>query len=504
MGPRPFAPSPKQAAILVVDDDRRVVELLTIALTAYGYRVLSAGDGDEALKVAMSERPDLVVLDVRLPKKSGLEVCEVLRQDPEDPHVPIIMVSAAAEIEARLQGLSRGADDYVAKPFSPKELMARIKRLLARSAESREAVRRGLEAERELNHVREEAKRNHAELLHEQKLRDLTLYLARDLHRVLDVDDLVHRLVLRVHAHAGVSVTAILCLERPGGPLTPFAIHGDVTARIADLELATGGELAALLHGLGRPVRRQELERFPELQGELPPFIAAGLTLLAPLCGPSGLEGLLVLDERVDGQDLTRHDSEVLTAFCDIAALALHNAQRCRAQANGLLEMLASLAGTERVGLEVDALAEAAELVRRAAAPALPLRERELLLRAIALGEWVVTAHGRQALDAAASQDPSGRLAELLRMTQQAADMTGPAARGRFEDHGDSVDEQLAAMLLAFALAYARERMQGSDAEQALARSVEHAGSGLDEMTQRSLERELRERPALADSERLG
>src|SRR5206468_11147810 len=94
-------------SILVVDDDRRVVELLSIALGAYGYRVLQALDGDEALRVALRERPDLVVLDVRLPRKSGFEVCERLRQDPDDPHVPIIMVSAAAETESRLQGLAR-------------------------------------------------------------------------------------------------------------------------------------------------------------------------------------------------------------------------------------------------------------------------------------------------------------------------------------------------------------------------------------------------------------
>src|SRR5262249_10172185 len=148
-------------------------ELLTIALTAYGYRVVSAQDGDEAMRVAIAERPDLVVLDVRLPKKSGLEVCELLRQDPEDPHVRIVMVSAAAEHDDRLQGLGRAADDYVANPFSPKELMARIKRLRARSAEARAAIQRGAAAERELALARDDAKRSHAELHNEQRLREL-------------------------------------------------------------------------------------------------------------------------------------------------------------------------------------------------------------------------------------------------------------------------------------------------------------------------------------------
>ena len=124
----------KPPSILVVDDDRRVVELLAIALGAYGFRVLQAADGEEALQLAQRERPDLVVLDVRLPRKSGYEVCERLRQDPDDPHIPIIMVSAAVETEARLQGLARGADDYVPKPFHLEEVLARIRALLRRSA----------------------------------------------------------------------------------------------------------------------------------------------------------------------------------------------------------------------------------------------------------------------------------------------------------------------------------------------------------------------------------
>src|SRR5262245_16349963 len=112
--------------ILVVDDDRRVVDLLNIALAAHGYRVVSAVDGEEAVRIALGKRPDLVVLDVRLPKKSGFEVCEILRQDPDDPFLPIIMVSAASEMDARLQGFARGADDYLAKPFSPRSEERRV------------------------------------------------------------------------------------------------------------------------------------------------------------------------------------------------------------------------------------------------------------------------------------------------------------------------------------------------------------------------------------------
>src|SRR5438093_4127852 len=158
----------RSANILVVDDDRRVRELLEIALTAHGFAVLTAADGDEGIKRALGQRPDLVILDVRLPKKSGLEVCDALRGDVDDPSVPIILVSAAVETDARLQAFARGADDYLSKPFSPKELIARIKRLLVRHSESRAAVQRAQDLERELARAQDEARRARVDSRREQ------------------------------------------------------------------------------------------------------------------------------------------------------------------------------------------------------------------------------------------------------------------------------------------------------------------------------------------------
>ena len=136
--------------ILVVDDDKRVLELLEIAFSNQGFRVLMASDGDEAIRSAAHDKPDLIVLDVRLPRRSGLDVCELLRRDQPDGGVPIVVVSAAVETETRLQAFARGADDFLPKPFSPKELVARVRRLLARTTEARDARRRVVDLEREL------------------------------------------------------------------------------------------------------------------------------------------------------------------------------------------------------------------------------------------------------------------------------------------------------------------------------------------------------------------
>jgi len=118
--------------ILVIDDEPDAVELVEFNLRSAGYEVVTAADGAEALKKARAHSPDLVVLDVMLPEVDGLEVCKILRRDPATSGIPIIMLTAkAAEID-RVLGLELGADDYITKPFSPRELVLRIKNLLKR------------------------------------------------------------------------------------------------------------------------------------------------------------------------------------------------------------------------------------------------------------------------------------------------------------------------------------------------------------------------------------
>jgi len=121
-----------RAKILVVDDEPEAVELIEFNVKQAGFEVLTAADGAEALKKARSALPSLIVLDLMLPEVDGLEVCKMLRRDPATAHIPIVMVTAkAAEID-RILGLELGADDYITKPFSPRELVLRIKKALQR------------------------------------------------------------------------------------------------------------------------------------------------------------------------------------------------------------------------------------------------------------------------------------------------------------------------------------------------------------------------------------
>jgi DNA-binding response OmpR family regulator len=118
--------------ILVVDDEPDALEVLGFKLKEAGFAPLFAKDGNRAIAAAREERPALIVLDLMLPEVDGLEVCKILRRDPSTAMIPILMLTARAAEMDRVIGLELGADDYVTKPFSPRELVLRIKKLLAR------------------------------------------------------------------------------------------------------------------------------------------------------------------------------------------------------------------------------------------------------------------------------------------------------------------------------------------------------------------------------------
>lgn len=129
--------------ILVVDDEESLAEFVCRALKQRGYATISAGDGDEALNLITEELPDLVVLDLMLPKMDGWEVCRRAKADAATKHIPIIMLTARSSAEDVVQGLDLGADDYLRKPFAMEELLARVRMLLRRSGDGADRYENG-------------------------------------------------------------------------------------------------------------------------------------------------------------------------------------------------------------------------------------------------------------------------------------------------------------------------------------------------------------------------
>ncbi len=119
-------------SILVVEDEESIATVIKYNLQKEGYQVQITADGEEAVYLAKNSKPDIILLDWLLPSIQGIEVCRVMRETPETSNIPIIMISAKGEEFDRISGLERGADDYIVKPFSPAELIARIKAIFRR------------------------------------------------------------------------------------------------------------------------------------------------------------------------------------------------------------------------------------------------------------------------------------------------------------------------------------------------------------------------------------
>lgn len=142
--------------ILIIDDEPDVADMVAINLKAEGYKILLAENGETGLAKAKAEAPHLIVLDLMLPKMSGLEVCKALKRDATTSRIPIIMLTAKSDEVDRIVGLELGADDYVTKPFSPRELLLRIQSMLRRTSAGGEKQERLKVGDILLDHSRHE------------------------------------------------------------------------------------------------------------------------------------------------------------------------------------------------------------------------------------------------------------------------------------------------------------------------------------------------------------
>ena len=125
--------------ILVVDDEIYIVHILDFSLGMEGYEVVTALDGEQALEKMKAERPDLIVLDIMMPKLDGYEVCKTVKGNPDTAHIPVILLSAKGRHVDQKMGFDVGADDYITKPFSPRKLVERINQLLGQAVSEKQS-----------------------------------------------------------------------------------------------------------------------------------------------------------------------------------------------------------------------------------------------------------------------------------------------------------------------------------------------------------------------------
>lgn len=365
----------RQPRLLVADDDMRILELLQFALTGNGFEVLVASDGDEAWDILVSERPDLAILDVKMPRRTGFDLVDAVRAHEQLAGIPIVLISGSTETELRLAGLMKGADDFLTKPFSPKELLLKCRRMLERTETARSLSRQRARLEQEVERVREEAGRSHSRMRREQCVNEALLSLTRELNGSSSLDQLLHTFALTMMGQLGVDAVAVF-LPPHSDPQTfaPRVARGIPPERLREVRFRISGPLSATLLVESRPLRMKELEAWPDMRKECGALQALGASLVAPILANNAMLGMVAVGERADGTEMQRDDLEMIQSLCGAASVAVENARLFRDLEETTIATIGALAAameakdryshghTERVAKFSELLARALEL----------------------------------------------------------------------------------------------------------------------------------------------
>ena len=323
----------QKRTILVVDDDRRVVDLLQISLSQNGYHVTAASTGEEGLEAVRRDTPDLIILDLRLPKKNGFEVCAALKSSKDTAAIPVIMVSATAEVDARLQGLMHGADDYLTKPFSPKELLIKVRRIFERMEKQETLSTKNKELETEVARNREDLVVRNKELRFQVFSLETLMGLTHQLNSSLDLEALLGTMILSVVGQLRVNSACLFLTDQREDPkrLDAWTFKGVKEDLVRSIHFLYEDEfIRAILPTEGeegRPVRLQDLSEDPSLERSVGPLYAAGFTLVCPVMMKQKLTAILAVGEKVSGQDFQSTDLEMVKALSESAGIAIENAR---------------------------------------------------------------------------------------------------------------------------------------------------------------------------------
>lgn len=440
MTPRLPGPARTESAplVLVAVVDAKVLDLISFALEASHFRVRSAGDGEQALRIALADRPLLIIADVRLAHRSGLELCATLRRDTEHGDVAVLLLSPHADADARIEALAHGADDLVTQPFSAKELVARVERLVARGRDVQRHRRRSAELERDLVRLDAEVGRARELAARERGLRELVGGVTEGWLRTLDLEALDARILREVVQCTGARSAALLTAS--DDCFTVAAVRGELMERWQSLTLPRDAECLVLARTLARALRSDDLDRTRQAVCEVGRLAAHGVALLAVLAGADGIEGVIVCEDRADGGGFTPGVRDRLHALATLAAPVRSTARRFRAQQDRALELLVAHAAADPRRRQAS---------RETTERLLPLAEvwsldrvaRATLTLAWDIGPWGWSESGHDALAAFADSDPTARLRRVRDSLLRAFEV----AEGRLE--GDRVERLLAAGL---------------------------------------------------------
>lgn len=374
-------------------------------------------DGEAALQLALARRPVAILADLRMPRRSGVELCSVLRRDPELAEVPIVLLAAAYTEAERVEVLSSGGDELLVRPLASESLVALLQRLVARASDAERHRRRATDLERDLSRLEADARRARETAVHEHELRTLVAGVADGLLRTVDLEALDARVLREVCQRTGARSAALL--ERDGERFVVRAVRGDLHERWSTLELDPDGVALEWTRMVARPVRRSELERVHGAHDEVLRLARYGVALLGALHGPDAIEGVIVCEDRPDGAGFTSAAFDRFAALCGVAAPARTVARRFSDQQDRALAML--FASVSSDGVRREAAQDARErLLSVAEHGALEPAQRAALGAVIELGPWAWSETGRAALAGLAASDTTPRVQQLCGLFDRA------------------------------------------------------------------------------------
>jgi putative nucleotidyltransferase with HDIG domain len=311
------------AEILLVDDDPKVLDIVSMSLGRQGYRVRTAVNGREAIESASKAAPHLLILDLDLPDMSGIEVLDNIRDDHEN--LPVLMISAQNDIDSRVAALDGGADEFIKKPLSLRELHVRVDAALRRTSRAMSLDHRNVELETEIEHEREEVSRVERSFKRHMLSMRTLLTVSQDLNRAQQSDELIKTASLTLVGELRVSSLAIFGVERENA--TSFelmGVRGFTPDRFSGITIDRASPFVKMFDNGSQPAKisRSGDARWTRA---LPDLRLAVFEYAAPIAVKGDLKGFVFTGPKLSGEEYTDYDRDIMTFISNSIGIGMEN-----------------------------------------------------------------------------------------------------------------------------------------------------------------------------------
>jgi putative nucleotidyltransferase with HDIG domain len=316
-----------QNEILLVDDDLKVLEILGESLNRRGYTVSTASNGRQAIQSFETGEPDAVVLDLMLPDMTGLEVMAQMRASARYRDVPVLILSANGDVDARLAGLEGGADDYMVKPVALRELHAKVEKSIERSRRAKTLRDKKDSLESELSKGQESYTQVSKDLKRQLFSMKTLFSVSQDLNRVLETDELMSVVSLTLIGELQISSTALFSLERENSPCFELlGVKGFSDAKFRGVVIDRDDEFTKLLAKEQAP---RKIARDPDRSWAriLPDLRLAVFEYVVPITVKGITKGLVFTGPKINGEEYSSDDKDMLTFIANSAGIGMENAR---------------------------------------------------------------------------------------------------------------------------------------------------------------------------------